>query len=284
VPCYTPLKAYRGEGGKVCFTSAGQNRGYSDRPFELACGQCRGCRLERSRQWALRCVHESMMHTRNCFVTLTYDVDHLPANGSLDVSHFQKFAKRLRKEQSFRYFHCGEYGDETARPHYHALLFGADFSDDQVLVSKKRGNALYTSPRLSRLWTHGYVTVGELTWQSAAYCARYIMKKRGGPQAAAHYRGRKPEYTTMSRRPGIGASWIQKYHSDVYPHDEVVHDGQKFRPPRFYDMTLDEDVLVEYKEKRRLAALAHSKDLTPERLRVREKCQEAREKLLPRNL
>lgn len=293
MPCFTPLKAYRAQGGQIVFDSRG---GWSDRPLELPCGQCVGCRLERSRQWALRCVHEAQMHERNSFVTLTYSPANLPADGGLHVEDWQKFAKRLRKAIGpFRFFHCGEYGPENLRPHYHALLFGEDFSGDRVLCSSGRGaNALFRSRLLEETWGHGFVTLGAVTFESAAYVARYVMKKATGALAEERYvrydsnTGEcwevRPEYVTMSRRPGIGASWFEKFRGDVFPADEVVYGGRRYRPPRYYTSKLPEDVVKALSCERRRKAALRAEDLTPERLRVREQVAEARLSRLERKL
>jgi len=90
--CFHPLQAYQLDTGEIQFHDSG--RGH---PLELPCGQCIGCRLERSRQWAIRCVHEASMHENNCFITLTYAPEYLPPDGGLIKSDFQKFIKRLRK-------------------------------------------------------------------------------------------------------------------------------------------------------------------------------------------
>ena len=282
--CFTPLKAYRGAGGRIAFSSAGRAGGWCDRPIELPCGQCQGCRLERSRQWAVRCYHEGLMHKQNCFVTLTYNDQELPEGATLVKSDFQKFVKRLRKKRDFRYFHCGEYGEEDGRPHYHGILFGIDFRNDQVLVKERKGTKLYTSKSLEKTWGHGYVTVGEATWQSAAYVARYIMKKVTGEKADEWYEGRQPEYVTMSRRPGIGATWFQRYSSDIYPSDEVVVNGQRMRPPTYYDSLIPSEELQEFKRRRRIAVAKRAEDLAPERLKAREKNMESRMKRLRRTL
>lgn len=309
VPCFTPLKAYRGPGGGIVFDS---KKGYGDRPLELACGQCRGCRAERARQWAVRCVHEAAMNTRpvgpadvaagavpgsrvsnNCFVTLTYHPSKLPLDLSLDVSHWQKFAKRVRKELGpFRFFHCGEYGEESRRPHYHACIFGLDFHEDRIYLKGNLDKRLYTSPRLERLWSYGLVSIGNLDYESAAYVARYVAKKMTGPLADGHYLrvdestgeawSVRPEYCTMSRRPGLGTSWFDRYMDDVYPADEVIHKGKKHLPPKFYDSKLSESELEFYKSKRRAAALRRSAELTPERLRVRENIAERKAALFGR--
>lgn len=292
--CFTPLKAYYAPGGGVVFDS---KVGYGDRPLELACGQCIGCRAERARQWAIRCVHESQLHSANCFITLTYDNEHLPEDGGLDVRHWQLFAKRLRKAIGpFRFFHCGEYGDATRRPHYHACIFGADFSSDRILLRENGFNSLYVSPLLTRTWGLGHCSVGALTYESAAYVARYVMKKATGPKAESEYLrvdadtgecwAVKPPYITMSRRPGIASAWFDKFVDDVYPEDTVVYDGRRFRPPRFYDGKLsslnadldgvDGPAMIEgLKSKRRRLASLRGEDLTPSRLRTREKCATA---------
>lgn len=301
MPCFTPLKAFRQVDGGVTFN----DKSSSAVPLELACGQCRGCRAERARQWAVRCVHEASMHTRpvgdseikagavpgsrvscNSFVTLTYHPSKLPLDLSLDVSHWQKFAKRVRKELGpFRFFHCGEYGGETRRPHYHACLFGLDFIDDRVYLKGDADKRLYTSPTLERLWGYGMVSIGNLDYESAAYVARYVSKKMTGPLAEGHYLrvnddgevwSVRPEYCTMSRRPGIGSTWFDRFMSDVYPADEVIHKGKKHLPPKFYDNKLPESELEFYKAKRRAAAKMRSAELTPQRLRVRENIAERR--------
>jgi hypothetical protein len=257
--CYHPLLAYKSE-GKVVF-----NKPFAfAKGFNLPCGQCIGCRLNYSRQWAIRIVHEAQMHDENCFITLTFDQAHLEKRSnplSLDVTEYQRFMKRLRKRfgKNIRFFHCGEYGDKNKRPHYHAIIFGLDFKDKK-LWSNRDGNKLYTSEALSELWPYGFSTIGDVTFQSAAYVARYIMKKHKGDGAEDHYtrwcpltgEGTPvdPEYCTMSRKPGIGYEWLKKYKADVYPHDYVVINGHKVKPPRYYDSLLDEQEFAQVKAKR----------------------------------
>lgn len=207
-------------------------------------------------------MHEAALYEKNCFLTLTYDDRHLPPNGSLVKSDFQNFMKRLRKEYGtgIRYYHCGEYGETFARPHYHALLFNHDFPDKRV-YSTRNGNTLFSSEKLSDLWKNGHALIGEVTFESAAYVARYVMKKVTGVKAVEHYGGRVPEYTTMSRGSkklgtgGIGRGWYDKYKSDVYPHDRVVVRGVPTRPPRFYDSLLgrEDRALAEFLKLRREA-------------------------------
>lgn len=237
MPCYKPISGWRPRPGAASRKLVFNPRfALLDHPVTIPCGQCIGCRLERSRQWAVRCIHEASLHEANCFITLTYAPEHLPASGSLVLKDFQDFMKRLRKRfgSGIRFFHCGEYGDKFSRPHYHACLFNFDFPD-RVLF-KDGPSKLFVSESLQALWPFGFSTIGDVTFESAAYVARYVTKKITGISAEAHYSGRKPEYTTMSRRPGIGRGWYDKYKGDCYPFDElVVRDGQIMKPPKAYD-------------------------------------------------
>lgn len=287
--CYRPLQGWRSKSltpngkRKIVFSPSA---GFADLPVEVPCGQCIGCRLERSRQWAMRCIHESTLHDANSFITLTYAPEHMPYDFSLKVDHFQKFMKRLRKSregQKIRYFHCGEYGDKENRPHYHAILFGADFPDRQTADLVNSPNPLYISEELMRLWPFGFSTVGDVTFESAAYVARYCVKKVTGENADAHYmvideqtgevHQQRPEYVTMSRRPGVGRGWFDKYASDAYPSDFVTIRGQKMRPPKFYDSIyeIDHPRELELIKRRRIQeAGKHKENQSLDRLRVRE--------------
>lgn len=302
MPCYFPLQGYRArhvnESGKRSIVFSLKS-GFHDLKVELPCGQCIGCRLERSRQWAIRCVHEASLHEDNCFITLTYDNAHLPSDGSLNVRHFQLFMKRLRKRfgDGIRFFHCGEYGSSFGRPHYHAILFNFDFSD-KVLWKVSNGQKLFRSSSLESLWTFGYSSVGSCTFESAAYVARYIMKKVTGNDALFHYsdidfdtgeilNSRKSEYTTMSRRPGIASDWFDKFKSDVFPHDLVVLRNKKFRPPKFYDSKYEllyPNEMEVVKRKRKLDSKSRKEDNTPDRLEVKRKIKEIQLSYLVRNV
>lgn len=277
--CVKPMNAYWAEGGGITFKP---KEGVNPHPFPLPCSQCIGCRLERSRQWATRCIHEATLHDRSCFVTLTYDQEHLPLDGGLDLEHWPKFAKRLRKRFGpFRYFQAGEYGDQTGRPHHHALIFGLDFRHD--LVELRGGDPdLYRSPSLEKVWGMGACIIGNLTFESAAYVARYIIKKATGYTAEFQYlrwneHGDtwwvQPEFATMSRNPGIGKGWYTKWKDDIYPDDTCVVRGKECRPPRYYDALLekeDPEQLAELKERRRNRAAERAADLHPDRLKAKE--------------
>ncbi len=247
----------------------------------------------------MRCVHEASLHQDNCFITLTYNDEHLPNDQSVDVRHFQLFMKKLRKKYGpgIRFFHCGEYGDKYGRPHYHACLFNHDFQD-KTLWKTRNGEKLYISPSLSELWGQGFSTTGTLTFSSAAYVARYVTKKinAAGPYTriiinpkTGEVHDVAPEYGTMSRGGrtslgGIGRDWIEQYQSETYPSDFIILKGVKMRPPRAYDKLLDEAYLKSLKFRRKAKAAEHSEDNTPERRKVRERVQEARFAQLPRNL
>lgn len=287
MPCYYPLTAWLSKG-----VNKNGNHFVVFRPqqgkeeIKIGCGQCIGCRLERSRQWALRCVHEASLYERNCFVTLTYDDEHLPPGGSLVKEDFPKFAKRLRKRfgKGMRYFQCGEYGENFARPHHHACLFNFDFPDKE-LWSTRRGVNLYRSKVLEELWPFGYCTIGDVTFESAAYVARYVTKKITGEGSRKHYYGRTPEFVTMSRRPGIGAGWYDQFKSDVYPEGIVyLRGGEKCGAPKFYDRMFEEEEPVAYEDlkERRKEMAKNNPDNTEERLRVRENVKLSRVQLLRR--
>ncbi|WNK14074.1 MAG: replication initiator protein [Microvirus sp.] len=293
--CYRPLSAFQDDEGKVVFS---EQLG-SARVLTLPCGRCVGCRIDRSRAWAMRCVHEAQMHDHNCFLTLTYDDSHLPQNGSLRYVHFQRFMKRLRKQagKPVRFYMCGEYGDKLTRPHYHACIFGYDFYD-KVPWSSGGGSPLFRSAHLESLWPFGFSSVGEVTFESAAYVAAYCMKKVVGSGAADHYErvsdtgeifSLVPEFTRMSLKPGIGASWFDKFfESDVRSRDGVMVSGRRLPVPRYYDQLLAkrdalalEAVQFDRSQKVTSESRVHS---TPERLAVREAVSNARINLKSRGL
>lgn len=286
MPCYHPLTAYQ-LGGKIHFGHRGPSS--IGKPLQLPCGQCIGCRLERSRQWATRIMFEAQMHDANCFITLTYSPENLPNPPSLRYSDYQLFMKRLRKQFPVRFFACGEYGDNNFRPHYHACIFGTDFPDKTLFSRSPSGHPLYRSALLERCWPHGFSSVADLTFDSAAYVARYCLKKVTGDRAEEHYRhfdpdtGEvfpiEPEFARMSLKPGIGGRWFELYSSDIYNgHDFVVVNGRKCRPPRYFDRLLEKqnpELFASIKEDREERGKALAADNTPERLAVREEVKVA---------
>lgn len=301
--CFHPLEAFRSpdrtKNGKlgISFNPA---RGYIDKPIKLPCGQCIGCRLERSRQWAMRCMYEASLHESNCFITLTYSPDKLPPGGTLRKRDFQLFIKKLRKRfGTFRYFHCGEYGEALGRPHYHALLFGFDFPDKVRFNPAGRSSSappLYTSDLLDSIWGNGLTSIGAVTFETAAYTARYVMKKVTGKLASKHYErvipetgeiyNLQPEYISMSLKPAIASDWYKRFKSDVYPSDFLVFNNQKMRPPKYFDKLYDitnPDDLELLKLRRVKAASKFKADNTPARLADREHVQNAQLSQLKRH-
>lgn len=278
--------------------------------LQLPCGQCIECRLNRSRQWAMRCMHEASLSEENCFITLTFNDDHVDPILSLQKSHFQKFMKRLRKYLSgvgqakrVRYFHAGEYGEKFGRPHHHAILFGYDFPD-KVLSRQRDGFKYYESELLGKLWSdpktgesYGFHEISDVTFESCAYVARYCTKKITGENAEDHYSvmdeqgnvyKREPEFSTMSRRPGIGLAWYQKYKdTDVWAHDKIHIRGKIYcSPPRYYGSKFELECPAEYaiiKEKR-LKKCKDNPDNRFERQPVREAVKMAQYQMLKRSL
>ncbi|WNK14523.1 MAG: replication initiator protein [Microvirus sp.] len=283
MPCYRPVDAWRPvSGGALKFAERGDCR-----PVRISCGQCIGCRLERSRQWAVRCMHEASLYDASSFVTLTYDDHFLPLNGSLTYPHFQRFLKRLRKKLGkVRFYMCGEYGDRTLRPHYHALLFGCFFDDREPLRVTDSGSQIWRSAILEKLWPYGYSSIGDVTFESAAYVARYCLKKATGPEAAKRYSrvdvgsGEvtmvEPEFSRMSLKPGIGGIWFDRFSDEVVVHKGVMMYGDPVGLPRFYKDRLrkarpfDADFVS---EDRVASVVSHPEyvwDNSPERLAIRE--------------
>ncbi len=288
--CTRPLKGYAAPDGKISFKDATHSRGFRNPSVVVKCGQCLGCRMERKRGWAIRAVHEAQMHGSNCFLTLTYDNEHLPRDGSVVVRDWQLFAKRVRKEMGpFRFLHCGEYG-ELLRPHYHACVFGLDWREDWKTHPRKQGKKpLWTSGRLSRLWGNGFSTIGSLSFDSAAYVAGYTVKVKTGKMAEAAYERINTEsgeiwrvsaeYATMSRNPGLGHDWYEKYHADVYPGDFVVMKGVKFRPPTYYDTLLEKqnpDLWEEIKAQRQAIVKNNEEYQSAPRLKAKETVLQAK--------
>ena len=242
--CFHPIRGWRQGDGTVKFVA-----GDTSSRVAIPCGQCIGCREDRTREWTLRIMHESTLHEKNCFLTLTYSDEYVPEDGCLRKKDWQNFAKAVRRythdvaeatntyRDTFRYFHCGEYGDEYGRPHYHAAVFGLDFALDRYQWTMNGPFPVWRSPALDKLWRHGYATIGELTHETAAYVAGYVQKKITGINAKRHYErlGLTPEYSTMSRKPGIGKGWYEKNATDVINQDQVIYKGFPVRPPRYYD-------------------------------------------------
>lgn len=237
--------------------------------------------MEKARQWATRIMHESKMHYTNKFITLTYDNKYLSQNKSLNKTDITLFLKRLRKHFSkqnltLRFYQCGEYGDKFNRPHHHLALFVSPTENltlpallsepalsehifgDEVLI-RTGEKKLYESKILQSIWGKGLCSIADLNEETASYIAKYVTKKITGAPAKHHYKGRMPEYTTMSRRPGIGKPWHDLYNQDVKNIDGVLSKGFILKPPRYYDNLYDKIDPLNLKERKekRVAEAKH---------------------------
>lgn len=321
MPCYHPLVGVdlgirKDSGKKLIRVLKGREINDWQRKqvslLPLSCGRCIGCRLERSRQWASRAVHEASLYPQNCFVTLTFreacplDGENIDPTVSLHKYHFQRFVKRLRRQMALgllikkrkdkkgyvpkyqspkiRYLHCGEYGENLGRPHHHAIFFNFD-PPDKLYWKTKEGNRLYTSKLLEDLWSYGFVVIGDVSFESAAYVARYIEKKITGENAEGYYDGRKPEYSTMSRRPGLGNDWFKKYTDDIFPKDFVVIRGKRSNVPKYYNKLYELTNPDEYGSIRtvRLNSAKQNVDNNTARLLAGETIKKAQMAFVPRN-
>ena len=210
----------------------------------VPCGQCKACRLNFGREWALRICHEMLYHEKSCFLTLTYDDEHLPENGSLDKRDVQLFFKRLRKNTGLplRYFCSGEYGDLFDRPHYHYVIFGIS-SDDDVFLNKHYSKKAKGFQCLMREWDKGHCFVGEVTPDSAAYVAKYQLKKVKGKHANEHYEslGIIPEFAIMSRNPGIGYDFVVDHQKFLFDKYGIRFKGKITKLPRYYESKIFDD-------------------------------------------
>lgn len=251
--CNVPLQFYVRDPalfGNVKGFTRDPRKALSSSGVTVPCGRCVDCRLAYARDWSVRCMHEFQMSIGGCFVTLTYSDANLPPDLSLRYVDFQLFMHRLRNRfGGVRFFMCGEYGDNFGRPHYHAILFNV-VPDDLVYLRREGKITLFRSKMLEEVWGNGFVSVGAVSRHSAAYVARYSLKKLSGA-AAEVYGGREPPFAKMSLRPGIGFEWFMKYHADVFPVDNVIIEGKAFPVPRYYRKLQERFDIVGFKRLKR---------------------------------
>lgn len=305
--CYHPVTVWRsreinqGSGKRPLVFSAA--KGQLGSQMQIPCNQCIGCRLDRARSWSIRLMHERTQHELCCFLTLTYNDHYLPKDRSLVKRDFQLFMKRLRKYHHYnnpdapliKYYMCGEYGGNTDRPHYHAIVFGLDFADKKRHSESKKGHTLYRSDKLNELWGLGHCWIGNVTHQSAGYVARYCLKKVTGDAAIDHYKRVNtqtgeifqvlPEYMAASQ--GLGLSHFEEHHAQMYLRDSVIVNGKEAPVPKYYDRkmeALNPELMAQIKERRKQKALLRKEDNTYERLRIREEIKLAQTSLLKREL
>ena len=298
--CYAPILAYRSGSvneatGKraLQFTLSGSHTGVRQM---LPCGRCIGCRIEWARRWAMRLLHESKSHRENSFVTLTYSDETLPYCGTLVKEHLQGFHKRLHNRlldsrgYGIRYYGVGEYGDISRRPHYHSIIFGYQFPDLKKYSVNGSGDTIYSSKLLEEIWGFGQCKVGAVSFKSANYVVRYCLKKVDGKKREyGHYvvydaEGRPferlPEFSHMSRRPGIASEYFDKYGDEIKKHDNVIVDGRPVPSNRYYDQKIeavDPSAAELIKKKRR--ANGNWSERQVDRRRTKERLTEATSKL-----
>lgn len=245
-------------------------------------------------------MHEAKLYDRNAFLTLTYSDQAIPQSYGLNLRHWQLFMKKLRfsLDHRIRFYACGEYGDTTGRPHYHAIIFNHDFDDKKLHKRNERGEPIYISETLDNLWEHGDCTIGDVTFQSASYCSRYVTKKiktsddfgqsryfRVSP-IDGQWHQVKPEFSVMSRRPGIGRGYVEQFKSDFYPSGYIVVEGIKQAPPRYYTQLLTEDEQEHLRREnwKRVLPSKRKAEKTMERRRARAAVRDARITRLKREL
>lgn len=195
--------------------------------FTVPCGVCVGCRIARTREWSVRLYHELPYHDDAVFLTLTYDEDHLPFDGGLHKDHLQKFFKRLRKDvdHPIKAFSCGEYGENTHRPHYHSIIFGLS-AKDRYLFDKH--------------WKYGFNTVGSVSYDSIRYVCGYVQKKLYGKEAK-RYLDREPPFMSCSKH--LGAKYCLDNAERLKETMKVTVRGVELSLPRYYRKLLGIDTL-----------------------------------------
>lgn len=200
-------------------------------PLEIPCSKCLGCKADQSLMWSIRAYHESTLHEQNSFLTLTYDDQNFPKDGKISKRDLQLFFKKLRKilpPKSIRYIACGEYGGLTNRPHYHAIIFGRDFLEGAQTLK----DDMYTNPLVYETWGKGHVAIAPVNMGSICYVCGYVQKKIDDPDT----------FTLMSRRPGIGHTFLDRYADDIRRTGVVSIEGRAYQvPKRYFDWSDDLD-------------------------------------------
>lgn len=246
MPCYSPLPVAlieKPSGSRYVLIEPknfrfGQDITYSSgarrRDFFINCGSCIGCRANKAKEWAVRCMHEfSSCGEKGVFITLTYDDQHIPSDHGLNKRDLQLFWKRLRKEfGKCRYFACGEYGGLTMRPHYHAIIFGLEFT-----VDGRNDNGFLYNNKLNQVWNKGFVTLDEVNFNTCCYVAGYTAKKLN--KTISGLNGRCPEFIVMSNRPGIGYDVGELCGKSMFVNGFLVSGGSKIGVPRYYKKILE---------------------------------------------
>lgn len=262
---------------RFCKERAHKNLKYEDLMYRtdvmlIPCGQCIGCRIAQREDWTTRIEMEARGYPKDqvWFVTLTYDDDHVPGmivkTGEilrkvqytwkpgaerpesvqiLLYTDVQKFLKRLRKAtgDELRYFCAGEYGEKTARPHYHLILYGWKPTDLEPIY-KKRCNGYFTSETLCKIWGNGNVQIAQAVPETYRYVAGYVTKKMyeiDGRKANNYYDlGQPKPFAKMSLKPGIGDQWYKEHKEEIWKQGYIqCTNGKRARIPRFYEKQME---------------------------------------------
>lgn len=226
--CLNPLGGWYGQN----LTDSGKRPivfrmrdGFTDKPIDLPCGRCIGCKRDHANAWGVRCYHESTLHLRNCFLTLTYDEQHAPKDGRVSVDDLQKFFKRVRRRGlKMRYFACGEYGGQTLRPHYHVLCFGQDFLEGAYRNTGGPKGEYYESPFITEVWGNGRVTIAPMEPGSVFYTTGYTLKNLDQPDC----------FHISSRKPYIGYGWLAKHYDNIARLGFCTIEGKRVIVPSAY--------------------------------------------------
>jgi hypothetical protein len=207
------------------------------------------CRVARTSEWTTRILHE-LIGKPGCFVTLTYNNDHLPADGGLVKADLQMFIKRLRKflgDTKIKYYACGEYGEKTNRPHYHLLIIGW-MPELQRLYRPDKNHCV--SRDIELLWRLGNNTTGNPDREAIQYVVGYIRKKLNGSMFLNKFGNIQEPFQLQSQ--GIGKDYAIAHKDTILSDKGITRNGHNVGLPRYYRKKLidkdSEDELLYYQK------------------------------------
>lgn len=215
--------------------------------YKVPCGKCEICKLKKIREWSIKLINEAKYHKKVCFITCTFDNKILISKDKkinkykADISfiyhiknskeYFKKFIKRLRKHYKnnyISYYHVGEYGEKTKRPHHHAIIYGINFEEDRKTGElSKSGHIQYISETLTKLWGAGRCTIQDANNNNIIYTAQYVNKKNNVEERY------KPIFS-FSNRCKISEKWAIRNHKELQKGYIETNDKKKFPIPKSY--------------------------------------------------